>query len=543
MADHTVSHMTHSRRDFLGLASLLGAAPLYPSIDAFTRLLPQAGAQGRRVFVHGVASGDPLSDGVILWTRISGTPRNARPTVRWELARDLAFRQVAARGELSTDASRDFTVKIDVPGLQPGTTYYYRFESSGERSMVGRTKTVRATDVDRLRLALASCSNLPFGYFNAYAAIARRADLDAVLHLGDYIYEYANGQYGDGAAFGRVPSPDREIVSLEDYRTRHAQYKTDPDLQEAHRQHPWIVIWDDHEVANNTWRDGAQNHQPEEGDWATRRAAAIRAYHEWMPIREDRMTRQPRIYRSFQFGSLADLVMLDTRVIDRDQEAPQRDQLEIIEHPQRSLLGGAQESWLFSELARSRKEGVRWQLLGQQVMFAPMAPWGQASANKDVWDGYRPARNRLLDFFSEQKIGNAVILTGDVHSSWAYDVTRDPWHDYDPKSGRGTLAVEVVTPSVTSPSGWGDADKADARRKTMMAQRPHLKWADGSSRGYVVLDVTAEAMQADWFFVPTIATRSPDESFAKGFRSASGEPRLVEVSSPAAPRPETPEPA
>ena len=534
--------MTHTRRDFLGLAAAASAAPLL-DMDPLARILSAATAQARKVFRHGVASGDPLSHGVLLWTRVSGASPSARPMVRWEIARDQAFRQVAGRGETATDASRDFTVKVDVAGLQPGVTYYYRFETAGERSPVGRTRTLPAGNVGRVRLALASCSNLPFGYFNVYGRIAARADLDAVLHLGDYIYEYPNKQYGDGTAFGRVPAPDKEIVTLDDYRTRHAQYKSDPDLQEAHRQHPWIVVWDDHEVTNNTWRDGAQNHQAGEGEWIARRTAAVKAYFEWMPIREDRSTRQIRIYRSFAFGSLADLIMLDTRVVDRDQEAPRREQLEIIEHPARSLLGRAQEAWLFGELSQSRRQGVRWQLLGQQVMFAPMAPWGQPSANKDAWDGYRPARNRVLDFLADQQLTNAVVLTGDVHSSWAYDVAKDPWTSYDPRTGRGATAVEIVTPSVTSPSGWGDPAAAEERRRTLLASRPHLKWADGLSRGYVVLDVTREAVQADWYFVPRIDVRVAEEAFAKGFRTEAQRPHLVEVPAPAAGRGDAAAPA
>jgi alkaline phosphatase D len=523
-----------TRRDFLALsaatASLTVVAPL-------ERLLPAAAAQARRVFRHGVASGDPLTDRVILWTRISGAAATARPAVDWQLAADQSFKQIAARGVVHTDASRDFTVKIDAGGLQAGRTYYYRFESGGERSMVGRTRTLPDRDVRRIRLAIASCSNMPFGYFNAYRGIGRRADLDAVLHLGDYIYEYENGRYGDGTKFGRIPQPNREIITLEDYRTRHAQYKTDVDLQEAHRQHPWIVVWDDHEFANNTWRDGALNHQPEkgEGDWSTRRRAAIRAYFEWMPIRKDGAVRQSRIYRTFSFGSLADLVMLDTRVIGRDQEAPKREDLALIERPDRSMLGHAQEAWLFSELAQSKADGVRWQLIGQQVMFAPMAPWGQPSPNKDAWDGYRPARNRLIDFLRERELRNAVILTGDLHSSWAYDVSRDPWSDYDPQTGRGTVAVEFITPAITSPSGWGDGAKAAEYLRTQMTSRPHLKWAEGLSRGYLVLDVTADAVQADWFFVPTVETRTADETFAKGFSSAWGQPGLVVAQAPARP--------
>ena len=509
--------------------------PFAPALEPFTRLLPAVQARDRKVFLHGVASGDPLADGVLLWTRISGTAPSARPLVRWEIASDTGFRQVAGRGETSTGAGRDFTVKVDVGALDPGRTYYYRFTCNGEQSPVGRTRTLPADAAARVRLAITSCSNLPYGFFNVYARIAARADLDAVLHLGDYIYEYANKRYGDGSKFGRIPSPDREILSLDDYRTRHAQYKTDPDLQDAHRQHPWIVVWDDHEVSNNTWRDGAQNHQPDEGDWSRRKAAAIQAYFEWMPIREARMTRQVRIYRSFRFGSLADLVMLDTRVVDRDLEAAQRDQLQVIEDPRRSLLGRAQEQWLFDELAASTKAGTRWQLLGQQVMFAPMAPWGQPSGNKDAWDGYRPARNRILDFLADQRITNAVVLTGDVHSSWAYDVPKDPWAGYNTATGQGTVAVEIVAPSVTSPSGWGDAAKAGENLKRLRQQRPHLKWADGLSRGYVLLDITRDAIQADWFGVPTVDERTPGEVFLRGYRSEAGRPRLVEVAQPALP--------
>lgn len=521
--------MKRTRRDFLGVAAAAGAVPLL----GIERLLPALTAQARKTFVHGVASGDPLTDGILLWTRISGASPTARPAVRWEVARDERFRSVAARGELATDAGRDFTVKVDVRGLEAGTSYYYRFEAAGERSPVGRTRTLPAADAARIRLALASCASLPHGFFNAYGAIARHTDLDAVVHLGDYIYEYANARYGDGTAFGRVPAPDKEIVTLEDYRTRHAQYKTDPDLQEAHRLHPWIVVWDDHEIANNAWRDGAQNHQPEEGDWTVRRDAAVRAYYEWMPIRENRGTRQPQIYRSFAFGSLADLVMLDTRLIDRDVQAL-RDQAAVIDDPTRSLLGRAQEEWLFRELSASRRSGTRWQLLGQQVMFAPMSSPGQPSGNADAWDGYRPSRNRLLDFLGEQRMTNTVVLTGDVHSSWAYDVARDPWSGYDPRTGRGTTAIEIVTPSVTSPSGWPTDPARAAARAKMLAQRPHLKWADGLSHGYVVLDVSREAVQADWFFVPAIDRRSATAAFAKGFRSAAGDPHLVEVQSPAA---------
>jgi alkaline phosphatase D len=537
-----LSRVQATRREFLGTAALISASPILARVGPLLRLQPAA--EPRTVFRHGVASGDPLADRVLLWTRISGTPSSARTRVRWEVAREPAFREIVRRGESPTDATRDFTVKVDVIGLQPGNTYYYRFQAAGERSPTGRTRTLPADTTGRVRLAVASCANLPAGYFNAYRGIGSRTDLDAVLHLGDYIYEYANARYGDGTRFGRIPAPDREIASLDDYRTRHAQYKTDPDLQEAHRQHPWITVWDDHEFANNTWRDGALNHNPDqgEGEWTRRRAAAARAYFEWMPIREQRGGLDARIYRTFRFGALADLVMLDTRLVGRDQEAPKREDVGLIEDPRRSLLGRRQEAWLFDQLARSRRRGARWQVLGQQVMFAPMAPWGRPAGNKDAWDGYRPARDRVIDHLESQGMKNAVILTGDVHSSWAYDVSKDPWGAYDPATGRGTTAVEFVTPSVTSPSGWDQKTAADRLRR-LRETRPHLHWADGLAHGYLVLDVTPDAVQADWFGVPTIEERTAGERFEKGFMSAYGAPHLREAASPAAPVSASPEPA
>ena len=524
--------MSTTRRGFLGTAALAGAATL---VDRLSPVALAQARQGRRVFRHGVASGDPLHHAVILWTRVTPPPGRRDVPVTCEIARDERFARIVGRTTQMTSAGRDFTVKIDAMGLEPGARYFYRFSALGEASPTGRTRTLpRSTG--RVRLAVASCSNLPWGYFNAYGRIAAREDLDAVLHLGDYIYEYANAQYGDGTAFGRVPMPDREITTIEDYRTRHAQYKSDPDLQAAHAAHPWITVWDDHEFANNTWMHGAQNHNPEkgEGPWEARRDAAIQAYSEWMPIRDDRSSRQTRIYRSFAFGSLADLVMLDTRYVGRDEEAPRREQIEIIEDPKRSLLGPLQEQWLFNELQASTRAGVTWQLLGQQVMFAPMAPNGSPAGNKDAWDGYRPARDRVIDFLEASRIRNSVILTGDVHSSWAYDVARDPWRNYDPRTGRGALAVEIVTPAISSP-GWGtrEPEKAPGMAREYLAARPHLKWAEGVHRGYVTLDVTAKRMQADWFFVPTVTEKNGTETFAKGFVSEAGAPHLVEVSTPA----------
>ena len=530
--------MSTTRRAFLGTAALAGAGSLLSSIDnRLSATLLAAARQGRRVFLHGVASGDPLHEAVILWTRVTPPDNDLRAAipVECEIARDDRFQRVIGRAMQIATAARDFTIKVDALGLAPGATYYYRFTALGEASPVGRTRTLPIT-TSRVRLAVASCSNLPWGYFNAYRRIAAREDLDAVLHLGDYIYEYRNGTYGDGTAFGRVPMPDREITTLEDYRTRHAQYKSDPDLQEAHRVHPWITVWDDHEFANNAWRDGAQNHNPEngEGTWEDRRDAAIQSYLEWMPIREQGMSRQSRIYRAFAFGTLADLIMLDTRYVGRDQEAPTRQHVDAIDAPTRSMLGAAQEQWLFGEMQASVAAGTAWQLLGNQIKFAPQSMAGAPSESTDHWDGYRPARNRIMDFLEGERIRSTVILTGDIHSSWAYDVARDPWNGYDPRTGRGTMAVELITPAISSP-GWGtrEPDKAPAREREYLDARPHLKWVEGVHRGYMVLDATPARIQNDWYFVPTVDERTNEEAFVKGFVSEAGNPHLVETSSPA----------
>ena len=518
-----------SRRLFLSTSSAAAALPLIRTVRLEAQVDP--------VFRHGVASGDPLTDRVMLWTRVSVPGPTA--SVSWVMAHDPKFARIVARGEQQTGAGRDFTVKVDAGGLEPGTTYYYRFEAARAQSAIGRTRTLPARGVARIRLGVASCSNYPFGYFNAYAALARRADLDAVLHLGDYIYEYANGGFGDGTALGRIPRPDAEMVALADYRARHAQYKSDPDSQDVHRQHPFIVVWDNHEFTNNTWAGGAQNHNPEkgEGDWFVRRNAAIQAYFEWMPIREDRQALSPLIYRTLKFGDLADLVMLDTRLVGRDLQAASRDDVAAIESPTRTLLGTAQEGWLRGELAESKRNGARWQIIGQQVMFAPQSRPGQPTSNADSWDGYRVARDRVFDMIEEQKLDSVAVLTGDVHSSWAFDLPRRPFDNYDPGTGRGSLAVEFAGTSITSSSNLGAGPNGEQQLRDIKQARPHLHYADGRYRGYFVVDLTRERLQADYFAMKTILDRTPEERFARGFAAPAGQMHLSEQASPAPAQP------
>jgi len=381
---------------------------------------------------------------------------------------------------------------------------------------------------------------LPQGFFNAYACLANRADLDAILHLGDYLYEYANAQYGDGTRFGRIPSPDRELIALAEYRERHAQYKLDPDSQAVHRQHPFIVTWDDHEFANNTWRGGAENHDAGEGEWSARRTAAVQSYYEWMPIREDAQTRQDKIYRTFRFGNMATLFMLDTRLVGRDQEAPAADTV-TIEQANRQLLGAEQEGWLAEQLVTSVKNKSHWNVFGQQVMFAPQSPAGMRAVNPDSWDGYRAARGRVFDMIERAKMDNLAVLTGDIHSSWAYDLPRRPFDGYDSATGKGSLGVELAGTSVSSPTNLGSGPDGAKQMANIRSSRPHLRYVDGSYRGYFVLDLTRERLQADFYAVATVAERTTKERFEKGFISESGRNHLIEALTPvkagAAPEP------
>lgn len=304
---------TTNRRGFLGV---MGA-----SLGAIALRGHEVKADGPVHFTHGVASGDPLADRVILWTRVipgDGAARNLN--VRWQVSADDSFASIVAEGETTAAMKRDHIAKVDASGLMAGTGYYYRFICEGVESPVGRTKTLPTAGTDAATLAVISCSNYPQGFFNVYKELASR-ELDAVLHLGDYIYEYAEGVYSNEAAVaqGRSVKPVNEIVSIDDYRERYGLYRTDPDLQAAHAAHPFICVWDDHEIANNSWRDGAENHNEGEGDWVKRRLVAEQAFREWLPIR-DKQEGSHTICRSFDFGGLATLIMLDTRIEGRDKQ-------------------------------------------------------------------------------------------------------------------------------------------------------------------------------------------------------------------------------
>lgn len=449
-------------------------------------------AGGALRFAHGVASGDPGPDRVVIWTRLDGA--SGPEEVEWLVARGPGLRGVVRRGRVVADPARDFCCKVDVEGLDPGATYWYGFRAGGRRSATGRTRTLPRDGVERLRFAVAACANRQQGSFAAYARIAGLEALDAVLHLGDYIYEY-----GDQSG-GRLPlDPPHETLTLSDYRRRYAFYRRDPALQACHGAHPFIAVWDDHETANNAWRDGAGNHDPaREGPWPARRAAAVQAWREWMPVRD--AAADAPIHRSFRFGDLADLIMLDTRLEGREQ--PVASARDIASYPDRDMLGPAQEAWLFGELDASQWRGARWRLLGQQVVFSPLGDF-----NPDQWDGYPQARRRILEHLRRGGIDNVVVLSGDIHSAWALDVAADPYDRaaYDGRTGSGAQAVEFVTPGIASePLGDYLARRDPAARARMEAgipRQPHLRFADYASRGFVSIALDAERVEATWHFV------------------------------------------
>ena len=476
------------------------------------------------LFEHGVASGDPTPEAVILWTRVS--PDGAASVdVFWEIAADPQLAECVASGTVTTNADADFTVKVDVPNLEPGQTYYYRFRALGRTSPVGRTRTAPSGAVDRLRFAVVSCSSLGHGYFHAYRAVAERPDLDAVIHLGDYIYEYGSGSYGDVRDY----EPPHEIVTIEDYRLRHSQYKRDPDLQELHRQHPVIAIWDDHEVADNSWDEGALNHDPAtEGSYADRKTAAQRAYSEWMPIR----TSDPsKIWRKLAFGDLADLILLDTRLWARDVTtdviagpAPPLD-------PTRTLLGDDQAVWLEQQIGES---AARWKLIGQQVMITNLYLNADTLVNEDQWMGYPASRERLLNYLRTSAAEDVIILTGDIHTSWAAELAINPNDpvEYDPTTGDGAVGVEFVAPAITSPG----LDMFESIVASAQPFNPHVRYFNLTLQGYIILDVTHERTQAAWFLYDDIT--QPDtamQTATAAWSVQTGQTRLMEDAEAAAP--------
>ncbi|WP_426016578.1 alkaline phosphatase D family protein [Brevundimonas sp. DWR2-3-1b1] len=556
--------MKMDRRSLLGL---LGAGAASPAVA-------QATNTGSVAFLHGVASGDPDTRSAVFWTRVTpADPSVGEVAVVLEVAHDAGFGDIVRRSTgLRARAERDFTVKhdLDGQGLEPGAEYFYRFVANGVTSPVGRVRTLPEGATADLALAVVSCQLYPGGLFNAYDALSKLDRLDAVVHLGDYIYEYGAepSDYGmsSGAALGRVPQPPHEIVSLADYRTRHAQYKSDTDLQAAHARAPFICVWDDHEVANDAWMMGAENHQAEtEGDFATRKTAALRAYYEWMPIREPKAgALNEAINRSFDFGDLASLVMVETRLLARGEQmtfadipktaegAPDVAAFEALRQaPDRDLLGERQRQWIGETLARSKAAGRPWQILGNQVVMAKvkgpdisrMMPPEQVQQmlasladdvrpqieaaiqlfklglpfNLDSWDGYPAGRERLYETFAAADV-TPIVLAGDSHAFWVNEL-----HD----SAGARRAVEFGTSSISSPSP-GDHVGGLPLGVALSAANPEVKFCDQTSKGYVLLNVARDQVVGELWAVSTIAAKPYELKKVKTF-AVSPQSDLTEV--------------
>jgi alkaline phosphatase D len=436
---------------------------------------------GDSPFQLGVASGDPTTTSVILWThaRVSAATEVEVEVFADEAATELVLRELAL-----AEPARFGCVKVDIEGLEPGTAYFYRFTLNGHASPLGRTQTLPEGRVERARIAVVSCSNFANGYFHAYARIAEMQDLAFVLHLGDTIYEYADGVYGDLRAL----EPRSELHTLADYHARYAQVRSDVDFQAMLARHPFLPIWDDHEFANNAHWLGAQAHDPRtEGDWAMRRDAAIHAFFAWNPVRE-RGSMTTTCARTFVLGDLARFVLLDTRMDGREE--PPWDDVERVRET-RTMISSAQENTLREALSARDVEHT---VIANQVVFSPFP----IVTNDDAWDGFPAQRARITGLLAASPT-LPVILTGDTHSALVFDV---PSSGYDPTNQRGSVAVEWGTTTVSSPDiAFGDPI---GHAQRLLAATPHLRWTEQSAKGYLLLDLDRLRARAEWVFVEDI---------------------------------------
>ncbi|HEX4150169.1 MAG TPA: alkaline phosphatase D family protein, partial [Pirellulales bacterium] len=488
------------RRNFLAAGGALAAWPLLASpADAVVRR--QAKLKDYP-FKLGVCSGDPAPDGFVLWTRLAPEPLTGggmpadNVEVAWQVARDEQMSQVAASGTAVASPDLAHAVHVEVSGLEPDRQYYYRFTAAGEASPIGRARTAPPADSlpKRLRLAFASCQHYEQGYYTAYEHMARE-DLDLIIHLGDYIYEYEAKSKG----VRRHAGP--ECVTLDQYRTRHAQYKTDAHLQAAHAQCPWIVTWDDHEVENNWAGVSAQKPDLTPEQFLERRAAAFKAYYEHMPLRKAQMPQGPdaQLYRRIDFGRLAGFAMLDTRQYRTDQPCGDghKPACDDVYDPRATLLGEAQEKWLYAALAASQ---TRWNVLAQQVMMARVdrTPGEAVVYSMDQWPGYEANRQRVLKFLAEGRVANPVVLTGDIHSNWVNDLQVDSADRKSPIVG-----TEFVGTSISTGGDLGDGGKHPPDPADVKAENPFVKFYN-MERGYVACEITPERWTSHYRSVPYI---------------------------------------
>jgi len=552
-----------TRRDFLkNSAFLTGAAWLTSSVFGCSSTT-KAQNTGSIEFLHGVACGDPLTDSLILWTKVTAAQQPDSVQLLLEVSDKADFSAVQHQQLCLARKDADYCCKVDLTGLQPGRSYYYRFSDSKTVSATGHGKTLPAGAVSQVRFAVLSCSNYPAGYFHVYQQVAQQ-QLDAVLHLGDYIYEYEQGGYATerSVELGRALAADNqaEMVSLTDYRKRYALYRSDKDLQQAHASHSFICVWDDHEITNDAWTDGAENHQPNEGDYQVRKLNALQAYYEWMPIRplvfgQQLSGQQQSLSRSFAFGDLVDLHMLDTRIEGRnlqldykhytDEKTGAFDTQRFVgelTNPNRTLLGQKQQQWLQTQLMRSK---AKYQVLGQQVLMAKMMFPGEllsafskpgpelvdkiaqlaalkrrseqgdsslsaedkqrintlVAYNLDAWDGY-PFERELIYQTAQQQNKQLVVLAGDTHNAWAATL-------YNQQGKK--VGIELATPSVSSP-GIETYLKLNTTQVEQLADVlptliGELDYCNLHQRGYLLVNFSKEQIDAQWYFVDDITKK------------------------------------
>jgi alkaline phosphatase D len=494
-----------------------------------------------RMFRHGVASGDPTTDSVVIWTRVSEAAGDS-VGVSWLMATDRTLRDVVASGVARASAAADWTVHVDVVGLRPGRTYFYMFATQHDASPVGRARTLPPRDATRWRFAFVSCAKYNAGFFNAYGRIAERDDVDAVVHLGDYIYEASNTppkSQTPGADIGRPFFPTHECRSLDDYRARYAQYRSDPDLQALHAAHSMIATLDDHELADGAWSGGADEHHPErDGAWERRRADALQARWEWLPARRPDPADDERVYRSIRIGELAELFLLDVRSNrDRPVAGP------AMRGRNRSKLGAAQREWFLDALSAS---SAAWNLIGNP---SPMASTWRAglpddvhrtlralklmhatedAVDEDQWDGFPAERDTVLRALHRAGPGRSLVLAGDLHVSLAVEHS----HPDDPAE---LVAVEVTTPSVTSQNldeklRLVPRTEGIAREISLQGALPSLRWCELESHGYTVVDLDAERAVIQWWYVDTVLERCAGERLGNEMVVPAGRARIVPVS-------------
>ncbi|KAL2819574.1 PhoD-like phosphatase-domain-containing protein [Aspergillus cavernicola] len=501
-------------------------------------------------FTHGVASGDPYADSIILWTRVAPSmeasdsnttvsgdvplydhenERYAKASshpicVDYRVFAEKTGRRVVDKGRAYTSSDIDYTVKVEATGLKAFTTYYYQFNVCGSdnTSPLGRTKTSPSAEqkTEEVKLAVHSCSNYPNGYFNAYGNVARKDNVDYVVHLGDYIYEYESGVPGVDE---RAVVPQREIFSLYDYRTRLGQYRTDEDLLASHQNFPWITVWDDHEIANNGYRDGYSGLRNTEESFLNygpqisvdqRKMNAVRAYFEWMPIRQVDMDDGLRIWRNFQMGNLLDLIMIDTRNYDRSitDISDNAEYIELIhDDAGRSIMGARQENWFYRQLSESNDRGAKWRVIGNQLVFAHIQQQnedGSLSFSTDAWTAYRANQNRTLKHMYDNEIVNNINIAGDTHVNWVSDMIWEGTKEYNNITGAGSVGVEFAGTAVSS-SGFSKNSLAEAEETANTYDvNPELKWVEGYYRGYFELHLRQDEAEARYFGCPTVSTRN-----------------------------------